>query len=329
MSPEQVRGEKLDARTDLFSFGLVLYEMTAGQRAFMGETAPILHAAILNHTPTPVRYLNPQIPARLEGIINKALEKDREGRYQSASEIRADLESMSVSSSRQTDMRSGKLARYSRWPLVFSGVLVLLLAAGVTWLSNRHASTLPDLKQRQLTANSSENAVTGAAISPDGKYLAYADLKGIHVTLIETGETKTVPQPESLKGTQVNWWIQSGWADGGASLIANARPHGERPSIWTIPVTGGAPRKLRDDAAAWTVSRDGSWLAFGTNLGKLFYRQMWVMRPDGGQARSSTKPTRTALSAAPNGRRMVNDWLTSRSTSQSGARVNGTSKAGT
>ena len=91
MSPEQVRGEKLDARTDLFSFGLVLYEMAAGQRAFRGETASVLRTAILDDEPRPVRELNPEIPAKLEMIINRALEKDRERRYQSASEMRTDL----------------------------------------------------------------------------------------------------------------------------------------------------------------------------------------------------------------------------------------------
>jgi serine/threonine protein kinase len=91
MSPEQVRGEKLDARTDLFALGLVLYEMAAGQRAFTGESTPILHAAILNNTPTPVRELNPDAPGKLERIISRAIEKDRDLRYQSAAEILADL----------------------------------------------------------------------------------------------------------------------------------------------------------------------------------------------------------------------------------------------
>src|SRR5580698_2606829 len=88
-SPEQVRGEKLDARTELFSFGLVLYEMAAGQRAFTGETAQMLHAAVLNQIPTPVRQLNNEITPELETIINKSLEKDRQERYQTASEMRA------------------------------------------------------------------------------------------------------------------------------------------------------------------------------------------------------------------------------------------------
>jgi len=91
MSPEQVRGEKLDARTDLFSFGLVLYEMATGQQAFSGPSAAILHDAVLNRTPVPARQLNPELPAKLEEIINRALEKDRDLRYQSASDIRADL----------------------------------------------------------------------------------------------------------------------------------------------------------------------------------------------------------------------------------------------
>src|SRR5207244_9833739 len=91
MSPEQVRGDKLDARTDLFSFGLVLYEMATRQRAFPGDTAAVLHHAILNQPPAPVRELNPQIPANLANIITRAIQKDRTARYQTASEIRADL----------------------------------------------------------------------------------------------------------------------------------------------------------------------------------------------------------------------------------------------
>ena len=92
MSPEQVRGEKLDARTDIFSFGLVLYEMATGQRAFSGETAAVLHDAILNYVPVPVHELNSTLPAKLVAIIDKALEKDREQRYQSAAELRRALD---------------------------------------------------------------------------------------------------------------------------------------------------------------------------------------------------------------------------------------------
>lgn len=97
LSPEQVRREELDTRTDLFSFGLVLYEMATGQRAFAGKTAAAIHDAVLHLPATPPRHLRPGLPSRLEAIINKAMEKDRDLRYQTASEIRGDLEKLAAS----------------------------------------------------------------------------------------------------------------------------------------------------------------------------------------------------------------------------------------
>src|SRR5262249_23478016 len=94
MSPEQIRGEKLDRRTDVFSFGLVLYEMATGKRAFKGSTGPQLHEAILNQSPVPVRTMNRELPTTLEDIINHALEKKCAARYQSVAELRADLEKL-------------------------------------------------------------------------------------------------------------------------------------------------------------------------------------------------------------------------------------------
>src|SRR5271156_1408067 len=110
MSPEQVRGKELDARTDLFSFGVVLYEMATGAVPFRGETSGVITEAILNRAPVAPVRLNPNVPARLEDIIHKALEKDRDLRYQNASDIRADLKRV------KRDSDTGRSASYQTQP---------------------------------------------------------------------------------------------------------------------------------------------------------------------------------------------------------------------
>jgi len=287
MSPEQVRGEKLDARTDLFSFGLVLYEMAAGQRAFTGETAPILHDAILSHTPTPVRELNPEIPSQLEGIIKNALEKDRQSRYQTAAEIRADLESLR----RKLEPR----LLGTRWRKIAAGVAALFVAGAIVWFTNRESSSshaAPDLKLRQLTSNSTDNRVTSGTISPDGKYLAYTDTKGMYIKLIATGEIRIVPEPAELQSEGVGW--EAGfWFPDSTRFVANTHPplqstddwSARGASIWMVSVLGEMPRKLRDNAGAYSVSPDGSAIAFGPNVGSGGPREIWLMDPDGEHAR--------------------------------------------
>jgi eukaryotic-like serine/threonine-protein kinase len=133
MSPEQVRGEELDGRTDLFSLGIVLYEMATGQQAFTGNTSGVVFEAILNRAPTPPVRLNPAIPLQLEQIINKALEKDRGLRYQTASDLRADLHRLKrdTDSARTLPATLGYSSRYAvrrNWPhLVWGGLLAALL----------------------------------------------------------------------------------------------------------------------------------------------------------------------------------------------------------
>jgi serine/threonine protein kinase len=288
MSPEQVRGKKLDARTDLFSFGLVLYEMVTGKRAFTGDTGPELQEAILSQTPSPAREVNPRLPAKLEKIIGKALEKDREARYQSASEMRSDLEIL------QRQMAPNYRPRWKE--IATAGVGVLIIASAAVWFARRQSASEilpPDMKLRQLTTNPPENSVTSGAISPDGQYLAYTDPKGMHIRLIENGETRAVPPPEELDGKDVEWGIIPQWFPDSTRFIANSNPAGRSPayassqgsSIWILSTLGGPPRKLRDEAIAYSISPDGSAISFGTNKGRLGDREIWLMGPDGEDAR--------------------------------------------
>jgi DNA-binding winged helix-turn-helix (wHTH) protein/tetratricopeptide (TPR) repeat protein/tRNA A-37 threonylcarbamoyl transferase component Bud32 len=154
MSPEQIRKEKLDARTDLFSFGLVLYEMATGSRAFAGGTAAIAHEAILNQKPAPASDLNPSLPRRLDAIISKAIEKDRTKRYQSAAEMREDLLKV------RHEIRPARIVR--RWAIA-AVLVVAIAAAGWFYLRNRVALSATDTIVRADFDNQ-----TGDAAFTDG-----------------------------------------------------------------------------------------------------------------------------------------------------------------
>ncbi len=138
MSPEQIRGEKLDARTDLFSVGLVLYEMATGQRAFSGYTDVMVQQAILNQTPAPAREQNATIPAKLAAILERAIRKNREERYQSAAELRADLRAV-ADQSLETESEKVHVGWRWKWLAAAAIVWVATIAAGLYWRSHHRA----------------------------------------------------------------------------------------------------------------------------------------------------------------------------------------------
>jgi eukaryotic-like serine/threonine-protein kinase len=279
MSPEQIRGKELDARTDLFSFGAVLYEMTTGTLPFRGDTSGLIFNAILERPPVPPVRINPDLPPKLEDVINKALEKDRNLRYQHASEMRADLQRL------KRDTESGRSAAevpVRRSPsrdhrqLLYGSVLVIVLLAlgfGFRWFKNQPAAPGKALSERQLTHNPSENRLLGAAISPDGRYLAYTDTNGLHLSIIDTGEVHDIPLPEELR---THLWDVI-WFPDGEKLLFIAESEAEGDTIWLTSVFGGAPRKLRTQSWVAAVSPQGSSIAFISGN----RHEIWVMGANG------------------------------------------------
>jgi len=279
MSPEQAMAEELDGRTDLFSLGVVLYEMATGVRPFTGNSIAALFDAILHKAPVSPVQVNYETPAELGRIINKALEKDREVRYQHASDILGDLKRL------KRDTESGRAASGS---VTAAGVIqrhktaaigsVALAAALVipAWLFlHRPPKPQIELTQKRLTFNSSENLVESAVISPDGKYLAYSDPPGIHVKLLSTGEERFIPRPDGVSATA--FWRASAWFPDSAQLLANSFEPGGQSSTWTVSLLGQSPRRLPgQDAAESQVSPDGTRIAFVRGD-----REVWVMDSQG------------------------------------------------
>jgi eukaryotic-like serine/threonine-protein kinase len=301
MSPEQACAKKLDARSDLFSFGVVLYAMATGTVPFRGDSYAAIFKAILDGVPTPAVRLNPDLPLELERIINKALEKDRNLRYQHAAEMRADLQRLKRdfdSDSRRTsnsaDIASGselgrrkmledpggtsiadKPSRHLWTPISWTVMVTLLLAIslGYAWFKDRKAVPHKTPGERQITHNPAENRLINAAISPDGKYIAYVDPKGLHLSTIESGEIHDVALPENLRAhlSGVTWFPD------GEKVILMIDSDAGVGTIWVSSVFGGVPRMLRSDGRSPAISPNGTLIAF---VGKLRH-ELWVMGANG------------------------------------------------
>ena len=162
MSPEQVRGEKLDTRSDVFSFGLVLYEMASGERAFGGETAAAVHDAILKQIAVPLRERNPGIPLKLQTIVDRAIEKDRERRYQSVAEIAADLKAL-ADECKDAEPARGRMRSRLKWLVVAVLFCLIVIGGRLYWRSPR----APKLTEQDSIVIADPENHTGEAVFDD------------------------------------------------------------------------------------------------------------------------------------------------------------------
>ena len=285
MSPEQVRGRELDARTDLFSFGVLLYEMATGALPFRGDTSGMIFEAVLNRAPVPPVRLNPDVPAELERIINRALEKDRDLRYQHASDMRAELQrlkrdtdsSRHISTVREEETSAPQVAIHPhaggsasvvagqhrrRWHGAATAAVIILAAAGVGLYLLLHRTAPVPFQNFAIMQVTNSNRAVVTAISLDGKYvLTVIDDKGLNslwLRNVATGsDTQVLPPSAAIPNVAFS-------PDGNYIFFRKAENAiASDFNIYRAPILGGTPRVVvRDVDSAIAFSPDGRRMAY-------------------------------------------------------------------
>jgi len=297
MSPEQALGKEIDARSDLFSFGAVLYEMSTGVLPFRGDTSAAIFNAILNKPPAPPLRLNTDLPPDLDRIIHKALEKDRDTRYQSAADLRADLKRL------KRDTSSGRIAalpasavrgkrRSWIWATIAASALVLAVIA------LRYLWPLPPPRvtgSRQIT----QDGTGKFGLATDGSRLYMSRTNGRSVQLMQVavsgGETSEIPTPFP------NVAVFGISPDYSQLLVAGFRGTRTEDQFWALPLPAGSPRRLAN-----AVASSAAWSPDGKHLVYVHDRDIYLAKPDGTDPRLlvTVEGIPSNLSVSPEGSRV-------------------------
>jgi serine/threonine protein kinase len=268
MSPEQAEGRPLDARSDIFSFGIVLYEMLTGRRPFAGDSDAELVSAILRDAPPPARSLRPDLPEALDGILARALEKDVDRRYQAMSDVSADLSRLRLGSRAATSV--GRASTSHRQLIRAGAVLAVLAVLALGALVSRSVfSRAAPLQFRLLSTFPGSHR--SPSLSPDGRMLAFIDhgrdTPQVWVKPVGEGDPVQVTSGDVAAA-------HPRWSPKGDLIVFERR----RAGIWSVPPLGGPPRQIFERGNCPSFFPDGERLVFDRGA------QLWVARVDGSDA---------------------------------------------
>jgi len=294
MSPEQVRGQVTDQRSDIFTFSAVLYEMLTGQRAFQKATSIDAMSAILNEEPPPITQVNPSLPPGVERVVQRGLEKNPEQRFQSASDLGFALEAMSDSGHSTFTMPrgfQGERPARSRRSLILTALALLVVCAAGAWLWMRPIPAPEVANYLQLTHDGNPKSLVGT----DGSrvFLALGDsgTEGTVAIPVQGGEATHISMPGA------DMFPANLAPDGSSFLIIEGTGFPATGPMWSLPVLGGSPRRLGDatgHVATW--SADGERLAYARD------RDVFLADGDGSNARkiATMKNIVSGLAISPN-----------------------------
>ena len=294
MSPEQARGQELDARTDLFSLGVVLYEMATGKVPFGGSAVGLIFDGILNSSAAPARKLNPSLPVGLENISAKALEKDLDLRYQTAAELRTDLKRLKrdldlghsgtipAAPAALEGVRTGRPRRWRQARAIVGGALIVI-AAALGYVLTPPVAPPRILKTVQLTNSNRQKS----GIVTDGSRLYFIEDQS-QLSQVSVAGGETVPVPNSLQNTGfANLFDIS--RDGSSLLMNTALGTSLDGPLWSVPVLGGSPRRLGN-----LDGHSGAWSPDGKRIAYCEANAIFLANGDGGDSRLLLQPGGTA-----------------------------------